>query len=83
MEHLTEVSRLPLSPAFVSKRNLFCQVVNRDGSTMSAVLVPEIQQMGKEGYSQNRILLATTKDLILFLDLKELYIIEMVFFITV
>lgn len=41
---------------------------------MSTVLVPEIQQMGKEIYSQNRLLLVTTKDLILFLDIKELYV---------
>lgn len=40
---------------------------------MSTVLVPEIQQMEKEIYSQNRLLLATTEDLILFLELKELY----------
>lgn len=42
---------------------------------MTTVLVPEIQQMGKEIYSPNRLLLVTTKDLILFLDLDELYII--------
>lgn len=42
---------------------------------MSTVLVPEIPQTGKEIYSQIRLLLATIKDLVLFLDTKELYIV--------